>query len=105
MPRKLKQFMTFCGRFAHLLSCTLAVQKPWVYSADALQTDLTQIPTEGKNMDTMVEAVKTVCKQHGVKVVKSSSKKQAEKQVACTLSCVHGMPNRQGERQEATNGA
>eukprot|EP00904_Undaria_pinnatifida_P004777 jgi/Undpi1/142/HiC_scaffold_1.g00141.m1 len=75
-----------------------------VYSADALQTHLTQIPTEGKNMDTMVEAVKTVCKQHGVKVVKSSSKKQAEKQVACTLSCVHGMPNRQGERREATNG-
>eukprot|EP00904_Undaria_pinnatifida_P013661 jgi/Undpi1/9425/HiC_scaffold_27.g11882.m1 len=98
------QFMTFCGRFAHLLSCTLAVREPWVYSADALQTDLTQIPTEGKNMDTMVEAVKTVCKQHGVKVVKSSSKKQAERQVACTLSCVHGMPNRQGERRKATNG-
>eukprot|EP00904_Undaria_pinnatifida_P008542 jgi/Undpi1/4818/HiC_scaffold_19.g08171.m1 len=75
-------------------------QEPWVYSADALQTDLTQIPTEGKNMDTMVEAVKTVCKQHGVKVVKSSSKKQAEKQVACTLSCVHGMPNRQGNNQK-----
>eukprot|EP00904_Undaria_pinnatifida_P011758 jgi/Undpi1/7712/HiC_scaffold_23.g10185.m1 len=99
-----QQSMTFCGRFAHLLSCTLAVQTSWVYNANALQTDLTQIPTEGKNMDTMVEAVKTVCKQHGVKVVESSSKKQAEKQVACTLSCVHGMPNRQGERQEATNG-
>ena len=60
MPRILKQFMTFCGRFARLLSCTLAVQESWVYSADALQTDLTQTPTEGKNMDIMVEGVKTV---------------------------------------------
>eukprot|EP00904_Undaria_pinnatifida_P004019 jgi/Undpi1/13618/HiC_scaffold_9.g03272.m1 len=65
-------------------------QESWVYSADALQTDLTQTPTEGKNMDIM----------HGMKVVKSSSKKQAEKLVACTLSCVHGMPNRQGNNQK-----
>lgn len=79
-----------------------------MYCPDALGKDLGEIPTEDKNMDTMVEAVREMCKQHGVKVAKTGTQREGKKDgrvTAYALRCVHGMPNRQKERQEVTTGA
>ena len=72
------------------------------YSAEALSAELKGISTEGKNLEDMETAVKQTCAGHGVKIARDSSRREkgeGGRLVMIIWRCVHGMRNRQTDRQ------
>ena len=84
------------------MTAALCVRRlQYSYSAEALRAELKSIPVEGKNLD-VETAVKQTCATHGVNIARDSSKREkgeGGRLVMIAWKCVHGMRNRQTDRQ------
>ncbi|CAN0232663.1 unnamed protein product [Ectocarpus sp. 6 AP-2014] len=77
----------------------------WTYNAQRLRAKLASIPTQGMDMGEVTANVKKVCREEGVDVATSDSRKGKDgRWVSRELKCKLGMRNRQNDHKAKDGG-